>query len=41
MLDGAGHAGLLEYAAFLFVVFLLIELAVRKVIDVNAIIFRV
>lgn len=37
-MDGVDHTKLLKYFAFLFVVFLLIELAVRKVIDVDAII---
>ncbi len=41
VIDGVDHTRLLRYFGFLFVVFLLIELAVRKVIDINAIVFGV
>lgn len=41
VIAGVDHTELLECFVFRFVVFLLIELAVRKVIDVNAIIFGV
>ncbi len=41
VIDGIDHMKLIKYFAFLFVVFLLIELAVRKVIDINAIVFGV
>ena len=41
VIDGQEHQKLGLYFAFMLVVFLLIELAVRKVIDVNAIIFGV